>query len=72
MYDLTWTRDQTKGGLPRLTDAGGNVVAFRPGNIWFEAVSSMSVNVPDGDTFTVRVHVPDPTIAATEQPTQQP
>ena len=68
MYDLTWTRDQTKGGLPQFTDASGQVVAFRPGNIWFEAVSSMSVNVPGGDTFTVRVHVPDPTIAATAQP----
>jgi hypothetical protein len=68
MYDLTWTRDKVKGGLPRLTDAGGNVIAFHPGNIWFEAVSSMSVNVPGGDTFTIRVHVPDPTIAATAEP----
>jgi hypothetical protein len=68
MYDLTWTRDKTQGGLPRFTDASGNVVPFRPGNIWFEAVSSMSVNSASGDTFIVRVHVPDPTIAATQQP----
>jgi hypothetical protein len=68
LYDLTWTRDQTKGGLPILTNASGQVMALRPGNIWFEAVSTMSVNVPGGDTYTVRVHVPDPTVAATEQP----
>ncbi len=68
MYDLTWTRDQTKGGLPRLTDASGNLVPLRPGNTWFEAVSTISVDVPGGDTFTVRVHVPDPTVAATAQP----
>jgi hypothetical protein len=68
MYDLTWTRDKVKGGLPRLTNASGNLVAFHPGDIWFEAVSTLSVNVPGGDTFTVRVHVPDPTVAATAQP----
>jgi hypothetical protein len=68
MYELTWTRDKVKGGLPRLTDVSGNIVAFHPGNIWFEAVSTLSVNVPGGDTFTVRVHVPDPTVAATAQP----
>jgi hypothetical protein len=68
MYDLTWTRDKVKGGLPRLTDAGGNAIALRPGNIWFEAVSTMSVNKPGSDVFTVQVHVPDPTVAATEQP----
>jgi hypothetical protein len=72
MYDLTWTRDKTQGGLPRLTDAAGNAVPFRPGNIWFEAVSTMSVNMPGGDTFTVRVHVPDPTLAATQQPQEKP
>jgi hypothetical protein len=68
MYDLRWTRDKVKGGLPRLTDASGNVAALRPGNIWFEAVSTMSVNKPAGDTFTIQVHVPDPSVAATAQP----
>jgi hypothetical protein len=72
VYDLTWTRDQTKGGLPRLADASGQAVPFHPGNIWFEAVSSLTVNKPGGDTYTVQVHVPDPAAAATAQPTKQP
>jgi hypothetical protein len=67
MYDLTWTRDAQKGGLPRLTDVNGKAVPFHPGNTWFEAVSTMAVNVPGGDTFTVQVHVPDPAVAATQQ-----
>ena len=67
-YDLTWTRDAAQGGLPRFTDAGGNPVAFRPGQVWFEAVSSNSVNKVDGDVFSVRVKVPDPSAAATAQP----
>ena len=70
MYELTWTRDQQKGGLPRLTDANGNAVPFRPGNIWFEAVSTMTVNLPGANAYTIQVHVPDPALAATQQPTQ--
>jgi hypothetical protein len=74
MYELTWTRDAEQGGLPRFTDAGGNPIAFRPGQVWFEAVSTISNDKVDGDLFTVRVRVPDASAAATAMPgpTTQP
>ncbi len=68
MYEITWTRDAEKGGLPRFTDSAGQPIAFRPGQVWFEAVSTISNDKVDADTFSVRVRVPDASAVATTMP----
>ena len=58
MYEATWTRDEEAGGLPRLVDAGGNVMALRPGVVWFDVLSDRTrVSFEDG-VLTAWVRVP--------------
>ena len=59
-YEVTWMRDAEEGGLPRLLDASGQVIAYRPGVIWFDVLSDRTeVTFADG-TFTAWVRVPNP------------
>jgi hypothetical protein len=68
MYEVTWTRDQEAGGLPRLLDASGNVIAYRPGVIWFEVLSDRTKLSFENGVFTAWVRVPNPGPAPTATP----
>ncbi len=58
MYEISWTRGEK--GLPRFVDAGGRVIPFRPGVIWFEVLSSDSPTSFENATFTARLKAPKP------------
>jgi hypothetical protein len=67
-YEVTWRRDEAQGGLPRLVDASGSVIAYRPGVIWFDVLSDRSeITFVDG-VFTAWVRVPNPGPAPTATP----
>lgn len=67
-YEATWMRDAEEGGLPRLLDASGAVIAYRPGVIWFDVLSDRTeVTFAEG-TFTAWVRVPNPGSAPTATP----
>lgn len=68
MYEATWSRDAEAGGLPRLLDASGNVLPYRPGVIWFDVLSDRTeITFADG-VFTAWVRVPGAGPAATATP----
>ena len=68
MYAVTWTRDEAEGGLPRLVDAAGSPVPYRPGVIWFDVLSDRTeLSLQDG-VFTAWVRVPNPGPAPTATP----
>jgi hypothetical protein len=68
MYEVTWNRDREAGGLPRLLDAGGNIIAYRPGVIWFDVLSDRTqITFADG-VFNAWVRVPNPGPAPTPTP----
>ena len=58
MYEISWTRGEK--GLPRFVDAGGRVIPFKPGNIWFDVLSSDSPATFENATFTARLKAPKP------------
>ena len=73
LYDAQWTR--ASAGLPRLTDAAGQPLPFRPGQIWFEVVNTNSPSRFQGGVFSLRFSAPDahatpaaPTLTATPMP----
>ena len=67
-YEVTWTRDAEDGGLPRRVDAAGQVVAYRPGVIWFDVLSERTEITFDDGLFTAWVRVPNPGPAPTATP----
>ncbi len=60
MVELTWEREDEYAGLPRFRDANGNVIQFKPGNLWFDVVTPNSPTRVEGETFFVRFKGPDP------------
>ena len=70
MYDVTWTRGDASGGLPRILDAAGNAAPFHPGTIWFDVVSLDSPTKFDAEhgLFYVRFKAPNPFPGATATP----
>ncbi len=52
-----WQRADT-GALPALTDAGGAVLALRPGKIWIQVVGLESDRTATGGKWYVRHHSP--------------
>jgi len=68
MYTLTWERAETTSGLPRLVDAAGQPVAFKPGNIWFEVLDPDSPMTFDAGVFQARSKVPDASALPTATP----
>ena len=68
MYTLTWERAETTSGLPRLVDAAGQLVAFRPGNIWFEVLDPDSPTTFVNGQFYARSRVPDAAALPTATP----
>jgi Protein of unknown function (DUF3048) N-terminal domain/Protein of unknown function (DUF3048) C-terminal domain len=68
LYQAQWTRAST--GLPRLVDASGQPLPFRPGPIWFELVTPDSPNSFQGGLFTLRFSAPN--ALATQQPAPTP
>jgi hypothetical protein len=62
MYDVTWVRPDALSGLPRLVDAGGKVVPFHPGAIWFDVLSTDSPTNFDAErgNFYARFKAPNP------------
>ncbi len=60
MYEVTWTRDRAQGGLPRLVDAAGQAVPYRPGVIWFDVLSDRTELSIEEGVFTAWVRVPNP------------
>jgi len=70
MYDLTWMRGDASAGLPRFVDAAGQVVPFRPGNTWFDVLSSDSPTTFDASqgVFSARFKAPKPLPTATPTP----
>src|SRR3990172_4591691 len=74
MYDLTWMRGDASAGLPRFVDAAGQVVPFRPGNTWFDVLSSDSPTTFDASqgVFSARFKAPKPLPTATPAPGDAP
>ena len=70
MYDVTWTRGDASGGLPRILDAAGSAAPFHPGTIWFDLVSLDSPTKFDAEhgLFYVRFKAPNPFPGATATP----
>jgi hypothetical protein len=68
MYTLTWERAETSSGLPRLLDASGQPVAFRPGNTWFEVLDPDSPTTFAAGVFQARSKVPDASALPTATP----
>jgi len=68
MYDAQWTRTDTS--LPRFTDATGQPIPFRPGNIWFEVLSADSPTTFDATRglFSARFKAPKPEPTPTATP----
>jgi hypothetical protein len=57
LYEAQWTRGDK--GLPRLVDAAGQPVPFRPGQTWFEVVTPDSPTRFEAGQFTLRFSAPN-------------
>lgn len=68
MLEITWERQAFDSGLPRLVDAGGNVVALKPGITWFEVLDPDSPTRFEDELFYARSKVPDASAAPTATP----
>ena len=66
VYDLTWARAEK--GLPRFVDAAGKTVPFKPGQIWFEVLSSDSPTTFESGVFSARFKAPKPLLTPTPTP----
>jgi hypothetical protein len=58
MYAAMWVRGDE--GLPRMVDASGEVVPFRPGVIWFDVLSTDSPTRVEAEQFYARFRAPNP------------
>jgi hypothetical protein len=59
-FDVLWFRPDAGAGLPRFVDPAGAPVPFRPGNTWFEILSTGSPTEFSADVFRARFLAPDP------------
>ncbi len=69
LYTAQWTRADR--GLPRLTDAAGQPLPFRPGPTWFEVVTPDSPTTFSGGLFSLRFSAPN-ALATQAAPTPTP
>jgi hypothetical protein len=68
----TWVRDASTEMRLKLIGADGQVIPLKPGNTWFDIVTSNAVINPSGETFLVTNKVPDTKYGCPIPPTETP
>ena len=70
MYTISWERPELTSGLPRLIGPGGQPIALKPGNTWFEVLDPDSPEKFDAaaGVYQVRSKVPDASALPTSTP----